>query len=77
MGLLVLGAALAGCSESPCDLLAAEYRACSGEAETEAEPADCNEAEEICSQCYLDSAKDVCTELEDIAIDCSDACSQL
>ncbi|HTJ83793.1 MAG TPA: hypothetical protein VL400_18870 [Polyangiaceae bacterium] len=67
---------MGGCGASACDQITQKYADCSGNADvTDGQSADCNDAEEACAQCYLDSKKDICTELLDIQIECADACS--
>lgn len=69
-------APIAGCGASACDEVTQKFAACSDSSDiTDGESADCNEAQETCAQCYLDSGKDVCTQLLEIAADCSESCS--
>jgi hypothetical protein len=77
LAIIGLGAAsMVGCGGNACDDLADKFAACAdGSATTDGGTADCTDAQLACAQCFLDSGKDVCTELLDIAADCVDSCS--
>ncbi len=65
-----------GCGASACDEITQEFAACSDSSDiTDGQSADCNDAQEACAQCYLDSPKDICTQLLEMAADCSEFCS--
>jgi len=72
----VLSIAVTGCGESACDQVTQKFAECSGSGDvTDGESADCSDAEEACAQCYLDSKKDICSEILAINAECSDKCS--
>ncbi len=77
LAIIGLGAAsMVGCGGNACDELADKFAACAdGSADGSGSAAECTDAQITCAQCFLDSGKDVCTELLDIAVDCVDSCS--
>lgn len=78
LAIMGLGAAtMIGCGGNACDDLADKFSSCAdASADGSSDGSgECTEAAEKCAQCFLDSGKDVCTELLDIAADCVDSCT--
>jgi hypothetical protein len=60
----------------PCIRLCQDFNACDGSQQSDCSGSStqCTDAQKVCAQCFLDDGRDVCTELLDIASDCSAAC---
>jgi hypothetical protein len=73
--LLALACGSSACGRDPCEELACRLWECSGAScDTESFPHDpC--VQNTCAECFIDSGKDVCTELQEIAAECETACS--
>ncbi len=76
--------ALAGCSRNACTELACKFAMCATEDPPYASydecldqsgEAECGGQQLDCAACFVDSGRDVCTELLDIAADCTDTCT--
>jgi hypothetical protein len=81
---LLFGFALIGCERNACNELACKFAMCAADVPPYASyeecldqsgEAECGDAQRDCAACFVDSGRDVCTELLDIAADCEDACT--
>ncbi len=64
---------LSACGQNACEELACRFSECAGGSSCDVEnatfPDDCT-----CAECFLDTGKDVCTELLEIAAECESSC---